>query len=212
MLRKDDLIRKISLKAEDFYKEKDGRPVDFLHDWGHVTRVYNACLKIMEFEIKVNRIEVLVAALFHDIGRWYDQTKPHAEVSAQMTKDILLEFSKELISAGANPEKIVNLINYHATAHNCTHEICDSLELKILADADKIDMFGPVGIIRVSASYGDKNPIEKSVDQLHEEAKTDNFTLHTEGGRKVGLYYKEYLIKFNKDLNAQIEDLGTPIN
>lgn len=117
---------------------------DSAHDKEHIYRVLYHALAIADTEKDVDYDVLIAACLLHDIGRgeqFADPKLDHAEVGAQKAYRFLLEnhFSEEIAV------KIRDCIRSHRFRNNCQPE---SIEAKILFDADKIDVSGAIGIAR----------------------------------------------------------------
>mgnify|MGYP002399884204 CR=1 FL=1 len=130
--------------AEPYYKilEKD-----FSHNRHHFFRVEFLAKKIA-IEEKADIEVVEAAALLFDIARYLEDTgeiQDHAEESAIIARHQLHEigFPKEKI------ENVCHSILVHRRSKNRTPE---TIEAKILIDADYIDAMGAVDICRVIAS------------------------------------------------------------
>lgn len=114
------------------------------HAWDHTQRVYNLCLHIGEPEGA--DMEVLkIAAYLHDVGRpFQDESKgaiSHEEKGVEMARALL---GKYLISEGQKTN-IIHCIRSHRFRGDCQPE---TLEAKVLFDADKLDAIGAIGIGR----------------------------------------------------------------
>ena len=114
------------------------------HAWDHTQRVYNLCLHIGESEGA--DMEVLkIAAYLHDVGRpFQDESKGaicHEEKGVEMARALL---GKYLISEGQKTN-IIHCIRSHRFRGDCQPE---TLEAKVLFDADKLDAIGAIGIGR----------------------------------------------------------------
>ena len=125
---------------------------DPAHDFDHVMRVYNNAQKIIKKE-KVNPKLVLSAVLLHDIVSYPKSSKRSkfsSIDSAKKSKIILKKygFSKEEIII------ISRAIAEHSFAQN---KVPQTLEGKILQDADRLDALGAIGIARVFATSGSLN-------------------------------------------------------
>jgi len=114
------------------------------HGPDHTERVHNLALHIGR--LMGARLDILsAAALLHDIGRSEEmQSKGkvcHAAKGAEMARDILtgLGFAKE------TQREIIHCIEAHRYRNDKAPE---SLEAKILFDADKLDSIGAIGIGR----------------------------------------------------------------
>ena len=117
---------------------------DSAHDKEHVYRVLYTALAIAKKEGKAD-VDVLIAScLLHDIGRQEQFADPkicHARAGAKKAYDFLKEngFSDEF------SKKVSQCILTHRYRRS---NLPESLEAKILFDADKIDVAGAVGIAR----------------------------------------------------------------
>ena len=121
------------------------------HDWEHTQRVYNLCMHIGQIEGA--DMEILeIAAYLHDVGRSYqDKSKGaicHAEKGAAIASDLLRRFS---ISNDKKAD-IIHCIKTHRFRGNSPPE---TLEAKILFDADKLDAIGAIGIGRAFQFAGE---------------------------------------------------------
>jgi len=75
-----NLLSSLELIAKSYfirYKNK----INCAHDWSHVLRVKRNCEKILQYETSANRLEVQIAVILHDIGRFKDDLGDHAEWS-----------------------------------------------------------------------------------------------------------------------------------
>ena len=132
---------------------------DSAHDFNHVMRVYKNAQKLCKNE-NVNEKLVLTAVLLHDIisyPKFDKRSKYSAVLSAKESKKILknLNFSSKEIQ-----------IVYEAI---CDHsfskgKIPQSIEGKILQDADRLDAIGAIGIARVFAVGGSENRAFYNID------------------------------------------------
>jgi 5'-deoxynucleotidase YfbR-like HD superfamily hydrolase len=212
-MKLDLLLTKIEEVVKPYYVKKNGLAYDDIHDWSHVKRVYGACVKMLEIELKANRGEVLIAALLHDVGRsTKGDVKVHAESSYEIGKCILKSYQNDFEANNMDLEKVLLMVKYHSIAHICPDkEIADSLEFNIFTDADKIDMFGPLGILRISVGIAYLNSEDSSVDQsvnmLELMSKDDKFTFQSKAGKIVGQKYKDYLKKYISDIKSERQEL-----
>jgi len=119
---------------------------DDIHGFDHVRRVYNLCVSIGK-KCNANLFVLKIAALLHDIGRIQEirlkTNLNHAELSAQKTSEFL-EDMDENIDQGTI-KKIIHAIRAHSFSNNVKP---NTLEAKILSDADKLDALGAIGLYR----------------------------------------------------------------
>lgn len=117
---------------------------DAAHDQEHVYRVLFMALEIARFENDVNHDVLITASLLHDIGRDEQLKDPsvcHAKVGSEKAFCFLIEngFDENF----ANHVK--SCILTHRYRKNTPPQ---TIEAKILFDADKIDAAGLCGIAR----------------------------------------------------------------
>ena len=157
------------------------------HDWWHIYRVWNLAKNIAAQE-GANSIIVELSALLHDIADWKfhdgDDTK-----GPQMAEQFLLEnkVAREVI----NPVvEIVATISYKGAG---VATPIQTLEGKVVQDADRLDAIGAMGIARTFAYGGHKNrlmyhPDEKPV--MHQSfAEYKKNTGHT-----INHFYEKLLL------------------
>jgi len=120
------------------------------HDYLHVERVAESGLKICEGENGDFSI-VEPAAWLHDIGYKEEilNGKNHAIVSGELAKPILIEakYDREQI------KKIIYAIKSHSYSDGIVPK---TLEAKILQDADRLDVIGVIGLVRIFEYGGAK--------------------------------------------------------
>jgi uncharacterized protein len=180
------------LVRKKFEKEKR----DGSHDFTHVERV----LKYAEMLAKKERADleaVRYAALFHDYVREakHEIKGDHANLSAEAVKKILPRYvEKEKIPA------ILRAIRCHSRRSGVKPK---TLEDKIMWDADKLDGFGPIGVVRylILGEYLGW-PIKKSVQHALAELKVlrKMAFFYTKTGKKLGRGKFEKSVKMCKQI------------
>ncbi len=123
---------------------------DSAHDKEHVYRVLYSAMDIAEHEKDVDYDILISACLLHDIAREEQNKNPelcHAEIGAEKAYNFLVENNFDIDFA----EKVKHCISSHRFRKNNEPE---SLEAKILFDADKIDAAGTLGIARTLVYQG----------------------------------------------------------
>ena len=158
------------------------------HDWDHTFRVFNNALKIAEGEQKEHKIDILTvkaAALLHDIGRVEELKQNgkicHAALGFKLTPTILKEcgFSDATIIAN-----IAECVKRHRFRGK--HEKPETIEQKIIFDADKLDSIGAVGIGRAIHFSG------RIGSRLH---NTKDEAINSDAYTQEDSAYREYLVK-----------------
>lgn len=124
------------------------------HDFQHILRVYKNAEMISKQEESVDLDIVLAAALLHDLvvyPKGSSKTINSADDSAGIATKILLEYKnypREKI------EKVADAIRTHSYSKRLVPE---TLEGKILQDADRLDTIGAIGIARTFSVGGSEN-------------------------------------------------------
>lgn len=123
---------------------------DTAHDKEHIYRVLYNALEIAKSESYVNYDVLICACLLHDIGRneqFADPSLCHALVGGEKAYSFLTTngFSMEFA------ERVRHCIQTHRFRKNSMPQ---TVEAKILFDADKLDVCGAVGIARTLLYQG----------------------------------------------------------
>lgn len=134
-----EIIKKIEKKAQKFFIGASG-----CHDWTHVERVYNLAMNIGKKE-KADLAILTAACFLHDIGRREEMASRgkfcHAEKGAELAAKILHQYKLD--------QDIINNILHCIISHRYrNNNIPQTIEAKVLFDADKLDSIGAVGIGR----------------------------------------------------------------
>lgn len=152
------------------------------HDWDHTERVLHLCLRIGKKE-KADLFVLKLAAILHDIGRAEEDRSNgrhcHAEAGAEQARTILKKHSL--------PSDLIERVVHCIAAHRYRKAIKpETLEARVLFDADKLDSIGAVGIGRAFLFAGEVGA------RLHDKdidvEKTKPYT-------KDDTAYREFLVK-----------------
>lgn len=168
-------MKPLPKKLEEIVKETMSVLDGTAHSYAHVDRVTKIAAILAEKE-KADQELVQTAALLHDIGRAVGE--PHNETGAKLAREILEQstnYPKERI------EKIVKIILLHPIAFR---DKLETLEEKIVWDADKIDLLGVIGLARVFHWMG-KKPFETASNTCSRELKPIYNLLNTPSARKI---------------------------
>lgn len=124
---------------------------DSAHDKEHIYRVLNNALAIAKEENNVDYDVLIGACLLHDIGRKEQFDNPqlcHAMVGGEKAYRFLIDHGFERNYA----EQVKQCITTHRYRKN---NLPQSIEAKILFDADKLDVSGAIGIARTLLYKGE---------------------------------------------------------
>ncbi|MFZ2188922.1 MAG: HD domain-containing protein [Candidatus Moraniibacteriota bacterium] len=143
------------------------------HDFAHIMNVYGNVEKLLRHE-EGNRLVLLTAALFHDIQR---DVANHGTEGAAYVKKLLAtvsEFPEELV------ESVIQVIDSHDKKEQQTREQI------LFYDADKMDAFSELGIVRSFMMYAKE---EKTIKESCEDYTNlvDHFfaRLRTKTAKKI---------------------------
>lgn len=166
------------------------------HDIDHTLRVRDLCMKIWKAEWA--DLEILeIAALLHDIGRPKEfETKwaiCHAEYGANLAK----EFLQDLWLQQDKVDNVVYCISTHRFRKGNAPE---TLEAKILFDADKLDCIWAVGIGRAFMCAWELWA------KLHNDKWVD--VENTPEYSKDDTAYREYVVKLKKIKDKMFTETG----
>ena len=143
---------------------------DSAHDFDHVMRVYKNAQKLCKAERASEKL-VLCAALLHDIVSYPKsdkRSKMSSIESAKKSKHILKKYDLTLEEITI----ISDAIRDHSFSQN---RIPETLEGKILQDADRLDALGAIGIARVFATGGSlKRPFYNAEDPFCKTRSPDD--------------------------------------
>jgi len=154
----------IIAKCEEFARKM--APKDLHHGIEHVLRVRNYAMRLAK-SMSIDGVDLMileVSALLHDVGRGHELPgEYHTHVGSGLARTFL----RGLGVPEGKIDAIAHCIETHSRkkAHRKKPE---SIEAKILYDADGLDMIGAVGILRIALSAAVKN---KGWDHIKEKAK-----------------------------------------
>lgn len=172
---------------------------DSAHDREHVYRVLYNALEIADSEENVDYDLLICACLLHDIGRkeQFDDPKLcHARIGGDKAYGFLLSqgFPEDFA------EKVRACIKTHRFRKNSPPE---SLEAKILFDADKIEAAGAIGIARTLVYRG---IVEEALYSLNSDGTVSDGTNDIKPS-----FFQEYKYKLEKIYSGFMTKRGAEI-
>lgn len=179
--------KKLIINAtKEYIKNKlDGEATG--HDWWHILRVYKTAKYIGEKE-NVDLFVVELAALLHDIADW-KFNQDNMDIGSYLAGEWLksLNVPEDVIR---KITKIIKTISFKGGTTNSNQE---TIEGKVVQDADRLDAIGAIGIARTFAYGGFKgreiyNPeIKPKVYNNFEEYKKSK-------GTTINHFYEKLLL------------------
>lgn len=172
---------------------------DSAHDQEHIYRVLYNALEIAGEEAFVDHDVLIAACLLHDVGRkeqFADPTLCHAQVGSEKAYRFLTQngFSQDFA------EKVSHCIRTHRFRKNDPPQ---SLEAKILFDADKLDVTGAIGIARTLMYKGDQ------VEPLY--IRRPDGQISNGEGDEVSSFFREYKFKLEKLYDRFLTEKGAQL-
>ena len=190
-MNNDELIS----EAIKYIKELQGKNSGG-HDAAHSIRVYKNALVILDKEPACDKTVVLLAAILHDA----DDHKLCNNVNNENTRAFLARkgISDDLI------EEIVRTINSVSFSKN-RGKRPETLEGKIVQDADRLDAMGAIGIARTFAYGGEHGrSIEESVQHFYDKLLLLKDELNTETAKEIAEKRHAFLEAFITELDDEI--------
>lgn len=192
---------------------------DASHDLAHFRRVYKTAIKISSYEtVSIDPLVILAAAYFHDV---VSLPKHHPD-SKKSSKMASTEANEVLTNMGFPQDKI-HAVCHAIEAHSFSANIpTETLEAKIIQDADRMESLGALGILRTFYVCGRMGAVPYDKEDLHAENRPlndrvyglDHFQcklfklpalLQTKGGRCISQKKAEFLRYFVKELEQDIK-------
>ena len=167
------------------------------HANDHILRVLRRCIIIGK---KLNAdLEILVAAAYlHDLGMHYAPARVHGRLSAEKADPVL----ERIGFPGEKRDATLLAIRTHDVS--ASSEDRKTIEAKILFDADKVDAFGVIGILRYTRVVYGKFPIDFIIEDIESRWEGLSFPETREASLEDYQYSKDYFVQLKKEL-----DVGT---
>ena len=186
----DRIIEKAIAYVEELFGTDAGG-----HDAEHTLRVYRNTLLIAEKVPSCDRKIASLAALLHDAD---DHKLFHTENNAN---------ARKFLAANGVPEndivRICEVINSVSFSRN-KGRAPETLEGRIVQDADRLDALGAIGIARTFA-YGGQHgrPLRESVQHFHDKLLRLKDTMNTEPAKQLAESRHAFLEEFIAEFEAE---------
>lgn len=184
------LIDDLRLYAQQAFSSAPGS-----HDWPHSLRVHKLCLRIGPCE-GADMVVLETAAYLHDIGRVSpDHTGHddcHAIRGARMAKRLL----DPLPLTSERKGNIVHCVRSHRYRSDCPPQ---TIEARVLFDADKLDAIGAIGIAQAYQFAGELGACLHNPDIDPEQARP--YSVNDTG-------HREFAVKLSKIKDRMTTDYG----
>jgi uncharacterized protein len=176
-------------KTAEFVKEKFAAEGSG-HDWWHLYRVWQLSKSIAKKEKAADMLVVELAALLHDIADWKFHNGDE-EAGPKAARKWL-----EKLSLDENTiERVVYIVRYISFKGGVNRHSMETLEGRIVQDADRLDAIGAIGVARVFAFGGSLN---RPIHDPNESPKAyDNFEMFKKNltkGSSINHFYEKLLL------------------
>ena len=211
-------------KTKEYVKSKlDGEGTG--HDFWHILRVYKTSIYIGEKE-NADLFVVELAALLHDIADW-KFNEGNSDIGPKLSQ----EWLESLGVDGDIIGKITKIIGTMSFKGGTTNAKQETIEGKVVQDADRLDAIGAIGIARTFAYGGYKereiyNPnikpqkynnfeqyrksVGTTVNHFYEKLLLLKDLMNTESGRSMAKerheFMEDYLDQFLKEWDCRETD------
>ena len=185
-----NLIEKAKAYVEELFHSDFGG-----HGADHTYRVYENAMLVADKEPECDRETVALAALLHDA----DDHKLFNTENNTHARHFLIE-------NGITEEKtdeICSTINMVSFSRNRGRRP-DTIEGKIVQDADRLDALGAIGIARTFAFGGERGrPLDDSIQHFYDKLLLLKDEMNTEAGRELAEKRHAFLIGFLEEYKSE---------
>ncbi len=168
------------------------------HGLDHMERVLKNAVMLAERFDNTDYSVLGAACLLHDIDHPVEGKEEHVDLSVRKAEKIM----RELNFPDGKLRKILDVISKHSSEKI---EGIDTIEARILFDADKLDGVGAVGIARVFLYCGQKKmDIKKAIEWYRRKIDIAMKNMQTEEGKKIAERRLRYVHKFLERLEKEM--------
>ena len=191
--REFELIQQIEHFIREKHRYEEG------HDYSHVLAVTDYAIEIARsIPEEVDPFVVICGALFHDIGRVGTHTGVlHGLRGATIAREYLE-------ATGVSPDirdKIIRIVARHTPT---TRQAPQTIEEKIVYDADALDRLGLMGMLR--GLMGKKGSTQDILEDRIQKRLGDYGKLHFEASRRIGEKLHEETLRVVRRFKAALEE------
>ena len=186
----DQLLKNAVRYVQELFRTDSGG-----HDAAHSIRVYRNAMMIADAECACSREIVALAALLHDADdHKLFSTSDNANARA---------FMKENQVPSEMADRICEVINAVSFSQNKDRRP-ETIEAKVVQDADRLDAIGAIGIARTFAYGGEHGrSLEDSVQHFYDKLLLLKDLMNTETGKKLAQKRHQFLEDFLNELKEE---------
>ncbi|EGT0662027.1 phosphohydrolase [Citrobacter werkmanii] len=192
---------------------------DAAHDISHFRRVWKTSQKLSP-DASVDWLVVLTACYFHDLvslPKNHPDRHRSSVLAAQETRCMLMRDFPDF------PQHCISAVCHAIEAHSFSARIApETIEAKIVQDADRLEALGAIGLARVFAVSGAlgvalfdaEDPFARqrslddkqyALDHFQTKLLTLPLTMQTEQGRHLAQHNADFLLTYMAKLSAELK-------
>jgi len=174
-----------------------------IHGFTHVERVLKLSSEIGTV-LSANLPVIKIAALLHDVGRYIkkdDEVRNHAEISAEIAENFIIRNNFNIAI-----KDIENILHY-IRAHSFSNELePETLEAKILSDADKLDALGAMGLYRtIGFTIKNYGGIEQVIYHLENKILRLKEMIYLDYSKQIAEKRHKIILDFYNQIKKEIK-------
>lgn len=192
---------------------------DSAHDVFHFRRVWKTAQNLST-DATIDWLVVLTACYFHDLvslPKNHPDRHCSSALAAQETRRILMRDFPDF------PQRCLPAVCHAIEAHSFSAKIApETIEAKIVQDADRLEALGAIGLARVFAVSGAlgvalfdaEDPFARrrrlddkryALDHFQTKLLTLPLTMQTEQGRRLAQHNADFLLTYMAKLSAELK-------
>ncbi|WP_125152378.1 HD domain-containing protein [Clostridium rectalis] len=174
------------------------------HSMDHILRVHKLCLYLSKYEENVDKEILSLSALLHDIARFKEDSDSTRSIKHEVLGGVMAE--KILYERNYDREKIDKVKHCILCHRYRSDNKPETVEAKILFDADKLDAIGAIGIARaymLAGEFGQSIYLNISPEQYKLNNIMENGRIKDFGKHSVNMEYELKLKNINKRLHTE---------
>ena len=202
MIEKQNILNKTYQFAEAYHSHDNSG-----HDFGHIKRVYANMNMLLENEPQADAFICKISALLHDV----DDHKMNTDGKVAERFLQSLDIDQDTIST------ILETINAISFSKSGANPKFQTLEMKLLSDADKLDAMGAIGLCR-ALNYGfsknrplfdenkfpsPENSNDHTINHFFAKLLLLKQAMQTDAGKKEAQQRHEFMIEFLQNFFAE---------
>ena len=176
------------------------------HDYFHIERVVKN-VKLISAKENAHPFLTELAAWLHDLG------DPKLHNGTDKSEELITQFLREQDADASTISSIIEIVSQVSFSKGKTAQ---TIEAKIVQDADRLDAIGAIGLARVFAFGGSRNreiynpeePKDTSIQHFYDKLLKLKDLMHTDTAKAIALqrhqFMETFLQRFYKEWDGEI--------